>query len=114
MYAGSIPVEDIEKDAAYLKMAKEEFMKQYLCQDDIEGIYPTVHTPCDFLQEDGNCLLGDCKPENCAKYPYTDQPNRLWSLYSVLEAVEVCPAAFEIYERLKEEYGFRTYRGRRK
>ena len=38
------------------------------------------------------------------KYPYTDQPKRLSSLYSVLEAVEVCPVAFEIYERLKEEY----------
>jgi len=27
-----------------------------------------------------------------------------------LEAVEVCPVAFEIYERLKMEYGFRSKR----
>ena len=26
------------------------------------------------------------------------------SLYSVLDVIEVCPVAFEIYERLKKEY----------
>ena len=76
MYPGGISAEDIERDANYLGMTKE----------------------------DGNCALDECKPENCKKYPYTDQPKRLSSLYSVLEAVEVCPVAFEIYERLKEEY----------
>ena len=29
------------------------------------------------------CKLGEYKPENCRKYPYTDQPERLHSLYSV-------------------------------
>jgi hypothetical protein len=32
---------------------------------------------------------------------------RLESLYSILDAVEVCPVAFEIFERLKQEYHFR-------
>ena len=72
-----------------------------------ENIYVTKHHPCDFLEKDGNCKLGEYKPENCRKYPYTNQPERLHSLYSVLETVEVCPIAFEIYERLKIEYGFR-------
>ena len=45
--------------------------------------------------------------KNCKKYPYTDQPDRWASLYSVLDVIEVCPVAFEIYERLKEEYGWR-------
>ena len=36
------------------------------------------------------------------KYPYTNQPGRLESLYGVLDAITVCPVAFEIYERLKE------------
>ena len=46
--------------------------------------------------------------KSCKKYPYTDQPERLQSLYSVLSAVEVCPVAFEIYERLKKEYHFKN------
>ena len=51
-------MEDIRKDAEYLQMTEEAFIKQYLCQDSATGIFKTVHTPCDFLQENGNCLLG--------------------------------------------------------
>lgn len=107
MYCGTIPYNDLEQDASYLHMTEEELVKTYLVKDEYGINYNTKNTPCDFLEEDGSCKLGDCKPENCKKYPYTDQPERLESLYSVLDAVEVCPVAFEIYERLKEEYGFR-------
>lgn len=55
--------------------------------------------PCDFLNE---CILGEVRPDNCKNYPYTNQPEQLFSLYSVLEATGVCPVAFEIYERLKK------------
>ena len=110
MYCGRIPEEDLEKDAEYLGIAKEELINSYLIKKESENTYVTKHYPCDFMKEDGNCKLGENKPENCRKYPYTDQPERLHSLYSVLEAVEVCPIAFEIYERLKKEYGFRYRR----
>ncbi|POP35883.1 hypothetical protein C3R19_22860 [Blautia producta] len=79
-------------------------------RDEISGDYDTKHMPCDFLQEDGTCRLGECRPKSCRDYPFTNQPERLWSLYSVLEAVSVCPVAFEIYECLKKEYGFRRKR----
>ena len=107
MYHGSIPEEDVEKDALYLGITATNFAEQYLLGKDSEGNYKTKHKPCDFLMADGSCELGDCKPESCKKYPYTNQPERLWSLYSVLDAVSVCPVAFEIYERLKKEYGFK-------
>ncbi len=107
MYHGSIPEEDVEKDAMYLGVTATDFVEQYLDGKDSEGNYQTKHKPCNFLMEDGNCKLGDCKPESCKKYPYTNQPERLWSLYSVLDTVSVCPVAFEIYERLKKEYGFK-------
>jgi len=55
-----------------------------------------------FLQEDGECKLGECKPENCKKYPYTNQPERLENLLGLLDVIEVCPVALEIFERLKE------------
>lgn len=69
MYAGSIPREDIGKDAAYLHMTEEAFIKRYLCRNSITGAYETIHSPCDFLQENGECLLGECKPENCVSIP---------------------------------------------
>ena len=72
--------------------------------------YQTRHKPCVFLQEDGKCKLGDCKPDSCKKYPYPDHPERLSSLLSILDTAEIYPAAFEIFERLKKEYRFKTRR----
>ena len=110
MYKGSIPKEDLEKDAEYLGITSEQFRDFFLEKNESEMGYQTKHKPCDFLQGDGSCKLGECKLDSCKKYPYTDQPERLWSLLSVLDTVEVCPVAFEIYERLKKEYGFRRRR----
>lgn len=105
-YHGSIPKSDIEQDAAYLKISNEEFIERYLVKQETEQGYETKHCPCDFLAPDGSCCLGDCKPDNCKKFPYTNQADRLESLYSVLDVIEVCPVAFEIWERLKILYGF--------
>ena len=107
MYHGSIPSEDLEKDAKFLGLTKEQLVDRYLIRNEEEDTYETKNEPCDFLQDDGNCKLRVYRPESCKRYPYTDQPDRLQSLYSVLNAVEVCPVAFEIYERLKKEYEFR-------
>lgn len=106
VYYGMIPKEDIERDAAYLKVSPKEFISSYLIKRETDEEYQTKHKPCDFLEADGTCRLGTCRPENCKRYPYTDQPERLQSLYSVLDVIEVCPVAFEIWERLKGIYGF--------
>ncbi len=106
-YYGTIPENDISRDASYLGITEDQFIDFFLEWDPLEHEYSTKHKPCDFYQEDGTCRLGNYKPESCKEYPYTDQPERAWSLLSVLEAVSVCPVAFEIYERLKEEYDFK-------
>lgn len=107
MYRGSIPREDVARDAAHMGMTEAVFVEQYLQEKMTDGNYETKHEPCDFLTTDGACALGDCKPDSCKTFPYTDQPGRLFSLYSVLSVVEVCPVAFEIFERVKEEYHWR-------
>ncbi|MCC8104400.1 MAG: YkgJ family cysteine cluster protein [Clostridiales bacterium] len=112
-YVGTIPEEDLRQDAAKLGRSVKGFIRQYLKPEaDWEGNYETLHVPCDFLDEKGTCILGECKPENCKNFPYTDQPDRLASLYSVLDVVSVCPVAFEIWEKLKEEYGFHNRKRR--
>lgn len=109
LLAAQIPEEDIDRDAAFLNMSREEFIDKYLEHADF-GEWIEKHSPCGFLTEAGECTLGECCPENCKKFPYTDQPDRLESLYSVLAAVSVCPAAYEIFEALKELYGFAAYK----
>ena len=108
-YHGLIPAQDIERDAAYLSLTEEEFRQRFLAkeQESGENAYNTKSKPCDFLQEDGQCLLDEFKPESCKKYPYTDQPDRIGSLLSFLDNISICPVAYEIWERLKAEYGFR-------
>lgn len=64
-YYGSIPLSDIKKDASHLNMSSDEFVELYLSEKDSEGNYRTKHKLCDFLQEDGSCVLGNCKPDNC-------------------------------------------------
>ena len=105
-YYGSIPAADINKDADGLNMTVPEFIDKYLDAEKgmEEGAFITKDKPCNFLLEDGSCLLGDNKPDNCVKYPYTDQPDRRGSLLSFLETISVCPVAYEIWERLKEDY----------
>ena len=107
-YKAGIPLEDVESDAQFLGMDTTEFRNRFLQKDlNGEGAYLTMHAPCDFLQEDGNCLLGDHQPQSCKLYPYTDQPDRLGSMYSFLDTITICPVAYEICERLKKEYRFR-------
>ncbi len=102
-----IPLCDFDKDAAYLGLSKTEFVDTYLKTDEHRISYTTKHIPCDFLKEDGDCLLGDCMPESCKNYPHTNQPDRLCSLLSFIENTAVCPVVYEICERLKKEYNFR-------
>lgn len=55
MYKGSIPAEDIDRNAKYLGITLEQFVETYLQKEKYGMNYQTKHKPCDFLQEDGNC-----------------------------------------------------------
>ena len=82
-------------------MSRDEFIDKHLERTDF-GEWIEKHSPCGFLIENGECRLGEYCPDSCKKFPYTDQPDRLSGLYSVLDAVSICPAAYEILEALKE------------
>ena len=105
-YAEFMPKE-IGDAARYIDMEMDSFIQTYLKRDDVEEKYLTKQRPCLFLQKNGLCLLGECKPVNCKEFPYTNQPERLYSLYGVLDVITVCPVAFEIWEQLKRIYNFR-------
>jgi len=40
--------------------------------------------------------------------PFTNKPERLFSLLSIVECSSVCPIVFEMLERLKKIYGFKS------
>ena len=110
-YAIVFSDDDAERIAGVLSMCKDDFVREYLFEngDKDEGEYK-VTSPCAFLESDGKCRVQECKPENCVGYPFTDQPERITSLMSVIGATEVCPVVFEILQQLKAIYGFKSRR----
>ncbi len=105
-YEIEIPEKDLERDAKKLGMTKDLMISTFLKRDAKSGKYTVRGDTCAFLEADGNCLLDNCRPLTCKEYPHTDQPGRMGSLFEVVRSAEICPVVFEIYERLKEEYGF--------
>ena len=111
--------DEVKRIAEFLSMSENDFAALYLI-DAEEGDdkpykfkakpYKFKAKPCAFLRDDGRCRIQDCKPDECTGFPYTDRPNRLSCMHSVIEHAEVCPIIFEILERLKAIYNFRNKR----
>ena len=106
-YHAELMSHEVQKATDYLEMDEKDFIQTYLSKNEVEDKYESQNAPCDFLQKNGNCILGECRPDSCKKYPYTNQPERMHSLLGVLNIITVCPVAYEIWERLKVIYKFR-------
>ncbi|MHC1682271.1 MAG: YkgJ family cysteine cluster protein [Clostridiaceae bacterium] len=107
-YSASFEVSELEPAAKLLEMTKKEFMDKYI-EVTING-FDAKGTPCCLLNENGSCDIEKCKPEGCREYPFTNKPDRLFSLLSIVDSASVCPVVFEILERLKKDYGFKRRR----
>jgi len=103
-FSTALSDKEITAIAKSLSLERQEFITRFL----VEGMGGwELPAPCWFLGVDGKCQIQDCKPVECKGFPYTDRPERLWSLYSILSSAEVCPVVFEILERLKKLYHFK-------
>jgi len=109
-YRISLADDEVERIAVFLKMVTSAFIAKYLNKADAsdEKPYRFKEKPCSFLGDDGRCQINDCKPDVCVGFPYTNQPDRLSSMFGVIEHAEVCPVVYEILERLKAMYRFRN------
>ena len=97
---------DIKRIAEYLRLSENEFIEQYL--DVYEGGYKMKSKPCSFLDAYGKCRIQEIKPAVCQDFPYTDKPYRLYNINGILSFAEDCPIAFEILERLKMIYNYKS------
>ncbi|MCL1830194.1 MAG: YkgJ family cysteine cluster protein [Oscillospiraceae bacterium] len=95
--------DDIVNAAGYIEMSCEEFVETFLTEDD-EGLI--IKGPCSFLEPDGRCRIQSVKPIECKSFPHTDMPERIYSLYSVMDYAQRCPIVFEIVQRLKTMYHY--------
>ncbi|MBC8062852.1 MAG: YkgJ family cysteine cluster protein [Clostridiaceae bacterium] len=104
-YSASFKEDELAPVAAFLKIAEKDFRDKYI-KEELGGYQLNVR-PCCFLKEDGGCQIEACKPVSCRDYPYTDKPERLFGLLSIVDSTSICPVVFEIFERLKQEYRFK-------
>ena len=93
---------DVERLAKFFKMKPSMFVEEYLYMDD-EGDYVFKQTPCPFLLPDNYCMAYESRPKACREYPHTDRKRFYQILNLTLKNTEICPAVFEIVEKLKDK-----------
>jgi len=100
----AITNKDIEKISKYLKMRPSLFTEKYLNLDS-DNDYVFKDAPCPFLMTDNYCSIYDARPKACSGYPHTDRKHFIQLLDRTLKNTFICPAAFEVVEKLKWKYG---------
>ena len=101
----SMDKNELDDICEYLNIDEEKYIYDELVNN--YGEYSFKGCMCKFLDENNNCRIEKCLPLSCLEYPYTNKKERLFSLYSVIGNVSICPVVYEILEELKKEYNFR-------
>ena len=92
---------DIDRIAKKLKMRPAELITKHLHLDP-DRDYVLNTSPCTFLDTDNSCTIYDIRPKACQEYPHTNRRKMSQILTPLtLENTKVCPAVFEIVEKLK-------------
>tara|TARA_R110000850_G_scaffold150497_1_gene273251 strand:- start:162432 stop:162947 length:516 start_codon:yes stop_codon:yes gene_type:complete len=91
---------DIERISKHLKMKPQQFIDTYL-QIDEEKDFVLQSVPCTFLGADNYCSIYVVRPKACREFPHTDRKKFQQISNLTLKNVAICPAAFNIVEKMK-------------
>ena len=90
---------DVRRIGASLRIRPSVFVERYLGVDE-ECDYIFRSMPCPFLGRDNYCSIYDVRPRACREYPHTDRRRVYQVMALTLKNSTICPAVFEILERL--------------
>ena len=91
---------DISIIAKYLRIKPSKFTEEYLRVDEDKD-YVLRSVPCAFLGDDNRCSIYDVRPKACKEFPHTDRKKQYQLLDLTKRNMEICPAVFNIIEKLK-------------
>lgn len=92
---------DIERASHSLRMKPGDFIQKYLKMDE-DNDYVLTQSPCPFLDAENYCLIYNERPTACREYPHTNR-KRVYQMFDkTLNNTTVCPAVFEMVERIKK------------
>ena len=98
----SFTEKDILRIAKHLRMRPRKFSEQYLYRDS-DDFMVLKSAPCPFLDEyDHSCHIYHVRPKACAEYPHTNRKKFIQLTDLTIKNTEVCPAAYNIVEALKQ------------
>ena len=91
---------DINRLAKHFGQRPADFIDDYLRVDE-DGDFVLQSVPCPFLGEDNYCSVYEVRPKACREFPHTNR-NRMHQILELTRKnIEVCPAVFEMVERMK-------------
>lgn len=91
---------DITRASRALRLRPSEFIERYLKIDE-DNDYVLKSSPCSFLAADNRCTIYQDRPRACREYPHTDRKKMVQIMDLTYKNTMVCPAVFEIIERLQ-------------
>lgn len=91
---------DIDRIAKHFRQKPQAFINQYLRVDE-DNDYVLQEVPCAFLGVDNYCSIYEVRPKACREFPHTDRKKFHQITDITLKNVAICPAAFNIVERMK-------------
>jgi Fe-S-cluster containining protein len=95
-----ITQKDVSRLAKYLRIKPAQFEDEYTrIDEDGDRVFQSM--PCPFLGADNYCSVYEHRPKACREYPHTDRIKQAQILEITRKNVSVCPAVYEITERLK-------------
>lgn len=97
---------DVNRLAAGLGTKPDEVVTQYLTWDE-DGDLTFNRCPCPFLSEN-RCRVYEHRPDTCQSYPHLQKEEFVFRLAQAVSNCSVCPIAFNVYERLKDELWHRS------
>ena len=93
---------DISRIAKHLRIKPLRFIERYLrIDEDIDYVLQTI--PCTFLREDNYCSIYEVRPKACREFPHTDKIKQYQILKLTERNIEVCPAVYDVVEKVKKE-----------
>jgi Fe-S-cluster containining protein len=92
---------DIERLAKYFRLKPGQFISNYLHIDEDHDYVLNV-APCPFLYQDNSCMVYENRPQACREYPHTNRKKFYQLLDLTLQNTSICPATFQIVEKLKK------------
>lgn len=95
---------DLQRLAKRLGVSAGDVRTKYVARAE-DGTLHFRSSPCPFLGEDNACGVYEDRPQACRDFPYLHAGNFRSRVYVTWENAALCPIAFNVWERLKAQWG---------